>query len=329
MPYLPYVAHDPLYRSKMTAVAEGESLRLRLLLHNDAKCTSAFLEICPDGGESFSLEMGYKCPSDENYNWWECEFSLSEGLYWYSFYYFGEGGKHYVTKHERGIGLVSGSGGKWQLTIYSRDFETPFWPQNGIIYQIFPDRFFASGEEKENIPTDRFIRSDWGSTPAWKNDGSEFSICNDYFCGDIRGIIQKLDYIEAFALVIHIALLYGMLQLGIGINAVIFANIIFAVIVCASNYFYIKRFLNYRVDYIRTFVVPLIASVIMGVVIGVISLLINKLVGNILTVIICTLIGIIVYAVAIILLRGVSEDDFNDLPGGQALFLLVKKFKLM
>ena len=131
------------------------------------------------------------------------------------------------------------------------------------------------------------------------------------------------------ALVIHIALLYGMLQLGIGINAVIFANIIFAVIVCASNYFYIKRFLNYRVDYIRTFVVPLIASVIMGVVIGVISLLINKLVGNILTVIICTLIGIIVYAVAIILLRGVSEDDFNDLPGGQALFLLVKKFKLM
>lgn len=149
--------------------------------------------------------------------------------------------------------------------------------------------------------------------------------------GVLHGIDKMMFAVKnaVIALVIHIALLYGMLQLGIGINAVIFANIIFAVIVCASNYFYIKRFLNYRVDYIRTFVVPLIASVIMGVVIGVISLLINKLVGNILTVIICTLIGIIVYAVAIILLRGVSEDDFNDLPGGQALFLLVKKFKLM
>ncbi|MBQ5810347.1 MAG: glycoside hydrolase family 13 protein, partial [Clostridia bacterium] len=181
----------------MTAVADGESLRLRLLLHNDAKCTSAYLLIQPDDGQEFTIEMHYTCQSDENYGWWECEFSLPEGLYWYSFYYFGEGGRHQVTKHRRGEGLVSTEGGKWQLTVYSKDFSTPKWPLEGIIYQIFPDRFYASGQEKKNVPTDRFMRRDWGGTPAWANDGSPCSICKDYFGGDIKGITEKLDYIAS------------------------------------------------------------------------------------------------------------------------------------
>ena len=180
MPCLPYLAHDPLYRSKMTALAEGENLRLRLLLHNDAKCSSAFLQVTPDGGAEFSLPMSYVGPHDENYGWWECENSFSEGLYWYSFYYFGEGGQHYVTKFDRGQGLVSPHGGKWQLTVYSKDFSTPDWPSKGIIYQIFPDRFLNSGKKKHNIPQGRYIRKDWGGTPAFNNDGSECSLCNDY-----------------------------------------------------------------------------------------------------------------------------------------------------
>lgn len=197
MPYLPYVAHDPLYRSKMTAVAEGENLRLRLLLHNDARCSSAFLNIKPDAGEEYSLPLHYTCQSDESYGWWECEFSLPEGLYWYNFYYFGEGGRHCVTKFDRGVGLVSPDGGMWQLTVYSKDFIVPDWPTEGIIYQIFPDRFFASNQEKQEVPEDRYIRSDWGGIPAFNNDGTKFSLCNDYFCGDLEGIRQKLEYLKS------------------------------------------------------------------------------------------------------------------------------------
>lgn len=196
MLHLPYVAHNPLYRSVMTAVAEGQCLRLRLLLHNDARCTEAFLSIAPDNGEAYSIPMRYVGQNDQNYGWWECEFSLEEGLYWYSFYYFGEGGRHSVTKFGRGEGLVSSKGGKWQLTVYSKDYETPNWPQSGIIYQIFPDRFYCSGKEKTNVPADRFIRRDWGGTPAW-GDSGEQKICGDYFCGDLRGITEKLDYIAS------------------------------------------------------------------------------------------------------------------------------------
>lgn len=197
MLHLPYVAHDPSYRSVMTAVAEDQNLRLRLLLHNDARCTEAYLLIGRDGGEERSIPMHYTCQNDENYGWWECEFSLPEGLYWYSFYYFGEGGRHSVTKFRRGEGLVSGEGGKWQLTVYGKDFSTPSWPTEGIIYQIFPDRFFASGKEKAGVPADRYLRSDWGATPAWQSNGQP-KICQDYFCGDLKGITQKLDYIASF-----------------------------------------------------------------------------------------------------------------------------------
>ena len=33
----------------------------------------------------------------------------------------------------------------YQITVYEKDFCTPDWMKNGVVYQIFPDRFFRSG----------------------------------------------------------------------------------------------------------------------------------------------------------------------------------------
>ena len=65
------------------------------------------------------------------------------------------------------------------------------------MYQIFPDRFCRSGLPHENVPSDRVLREDWGGTPYYRPDQNGHVWNNDYFGGDLEGIIQKLDYLES------------------------------------------------------------------------------------------------------------------------------------
>jgi cyclomaltodextrinase / maltogenic alpha-amylase / neopullulanase len=56
----------------------------------------------------------------------------------------------------------------------------PFWVQDAVFYQIFPDRF-ANGDTTSDPPN----MQPWGSPPTlW-----------DFQGGDLRGIIQKIDYL--------------------------------------------------------------------------------------------------------------------------------------
>lgn len=56
----------------------------------------------------------------------------------------------------------------------------PYWIEDAIFYQIFPDRF-ANGDESNDPPD----KQPWGSAP----NGYGFQ------GGDLRGIIQKIDYL--------------------------------------------------------------------------------------------------------------------------------------
>ena len=53
MQYYPFDSRNLLYRSKIGALAEGETLRLRLLLHKDAHVHDVFLMIKNDNQEAF------------------------------------------------------------------------------------------------------------------------------------------------------------------------------------------------------------------------------------------------------------------------------------
>lgn len=150
-----------------------------------------------------------------------------------------------------------------------------------------------------------------------------------------NGVLQGINRMKipvrnaAISLVIHIAFLYVTLQMGMGINAVVYANILFAVIVCILNAMAIRKYLRYRQELIRTFVIPGIAALIMGVVIGLINMLLSKTIGNVLTVLVGITLGVIVYFLALILLKGVDENDLRSMPGGSKVLVIAKKFRLM
>lgn len=196
MQYYPYDSRNSLYRSKLGALAEGDTLRLKLLLHKDAKVNEAFLIIRNDS-EQNAQEL--RMTADEfleDYRFYYCDITLGEGLYWYSFRYTSEYGEMFVTKSEHSLGTVSKDGASWQLTVFNRNFTTPDWLDGGIIYQIFPDRFYNSGKKKENVPEDRYICDDWYSVPEHRQQDKVKFLGNDYYGGDLKGIEQKLPYLK-------------------------------------------------------------------------------------------------------------------------------------
>lgn len=67
----------------------------------------------------------------------------------------------------------------------------PDWHLTSVVYQIFPDRFASSGVEAD-VPAWAVPRQ-WDVLPEGRTRNTAF----EYFGGDLRGIEQHLDHIEA------------------------------------------------------------------------------------------------------------------------------------
>ncbi|MBQ2934021.1 MAG: glycoside hydrolase family 13 protein [Clostridia bacterium] len=193
----PFDSRNSLYRSHLGAVPAGESLRLRLLLHKDAQVYDAFLRIKNDSDNSVCEIKLTPAEWLYDYQFFDCEIITAEGLYWYDFRYTSAHGEFFVVKSENSLGVVSQTEGQsFQLTVYGNDFTTPDWLKGGLIYQIFPDRFYNSGLPKNDVPQDRFICTDWSKTPEHRQNNGACSLGNDYYGGDLEGIRQKLPYLK-------------------------------------------------------------------------------------------------------------------------------------
>ncbi len=196
MNYYPFDSRNSLYRNKFGSIAEGETLRLSLLLHKDACVYEAFIRICEDASEEFAELRLTEGDWLGDYRYYNGEITLNEGLYWYSFRFTSSHGEFEITRTGESLGCVSSEGECWQQTVYSTDFETPDWLNGGIIYQIFPDRFYNSGSEKSGVPEDRYICKDWNKQPEYRQPNDKLRLGNDYYGGDLKGIEEKLPYLK-------------------------------------------------------------------------------------------------------------------------------------
>jgi cyclomaltodextrinase / maltogenic alpha-amylase / neopullulanase len=115
---------------------------------------------------------------------------------------------------EKGVGgaalvgeMPATTGGirRFRQTVYAADFVVPAWASDAVYYYIFPDRFRNGNKRNDPQPgRDRYqnhrveFHRDWNSKPyrPGSGDGSDAVFNNDFFGGDLAGIIQKLDYIK-------------------------------------------------------------------------------------------------------------------------------------
>ena len=100
MNYYPFDSRNNLYREKIGALAEGETLRLKVLLHRDANVHEVYLKIRNDAEENFKEIRLNGSEWLEDYRFYECELNLTEGLYWYDFRYTSDYGEFFISKTE-------------------------------------------------------------------------------------------------------------------------------------------------------------------------------------------------------------------------------------
>ena len=86
----------------------------------------------------------------------------------------------------------------FQLTVYdgAADFAEGF--SGGVMYQIFPDRFAGEGGPLPCPYGDRRFHLTRSELPDWR-DMSPDTINKDYFGGNLRGIIRKLDFLASLS----------------------------------------------------------------------------------------------------------------------------------
>lgn len=127
--------------------------------------------------------------------WFENNTSfLDVGVY---FYHFEISYERHRTSIYRGDDLADTSVGRadWQQTVYTENFSVPNWAKQGVIYQIFPDRFAKGKIEYKNSFPER-VNADWNDEPLWQNGNVGAVINNDYFGGNFNGIKEKLPYLK-------------------------------------------------------------------------------------------------------------------------------------
>ncbi|MCD7722395.1 MAG: glycoside hydrolase family 13 protein [Clostridiales bacterium] len=192
-----YNSRKKEYKSEISAVCENEKVLFRIILPRGLQCSAAFLAVHKDCESTVYYSMFWAGMHGEDSEIWQLHFSAETyGLYFYHFEIDTPQGRNFIKNTGSGIGEITCGGGDFQQTVYESGFETPDFLKGGIIYQIFPDRFYNSGEKKHGVPAGRVIRN-WGEEPFWNESQMGGIWNNDYFGGDLKGIEQKLDYLSA------------------------------------------------------------------------------------------------------------------------------------
>ena len=172
---------DEFYKSKIGAIPENEKITLRVKGN-----FNSVIFCCKKDGEEYVCHQMQK-----NNDYFEIEICFTSGLYFYHFNCDGE----FLGNCCEFLGVFSNYKEDFQLTVYKADYSVPNWVYGGIIYQIFPDRF-CRGEKEKNVPSHKVLHENWSDMPVYLPNEQGEIINNDFFGGDIKGIINKLDYIK-------------------------------------------------------------------------------------------------------------------------------------
>ncbi|MDE6302087.1 MAG: glycoside hydrolase family 13 protein, partial [Clostridia bacterium] len=108
-----------------------------------------------------------------------------------------DGGVAFFGRGADGIAIRGDWLPEWQLTVTKHDYKTPNWAKNGIIYQIFADRFCKVGDNKFNKRGR--LHEYWEDRPDIQEEGKDYR-ADDFFGGNIKGIMSKLDYLKSLGI---------------------------------------------------------------------------------------------------------------------------------
>ena len=192
-----YDSQIETYKSIIGPIKKGCPIAIELHLPLSEKTEQILIHGTKIGDQTYTF-TGHipKTGEKEDYGIYHIEgVVLYEiGTYEYYFSYIdGEGKEKFIRRYdhntyEGGI-KEEDEGVNWQTMVYDPIVQNKHL-KGGIIYQIFPDRFFKGKIEENSLPRNRVYRK-WGEVPFYDDD-----VGKDFFGGNFAGIVEKIPYLK-------------------------------------------------------------------------------------------------------------------------------------
>ena len=160
-----------------------------------------------------------------------------------------------------------------------------------------------------------------------------------------NAVLQGLNRLDVpvrhafLSLAVHIILVEVFLMIfHMGIFSVVFANILFAFMMCLLNGRSIARYAGYRQEYKKTVILPSVCSLLMGTAAWSIykglvflcpALLSGGRLGMAVLVFPPVAVSMAVYGVLLVKLKAIDEKELKEMPMGTRLVRLCKRIRLM
>ena len=190
-----YDSKQPQFKTPFGTLTPGQVCTLHIHIPTSVlttKVTCVFNH--EDGSWAQNAVLAFQMKKGA-YDVFEGQFSIPcPGLFFYYFVIDTQGGSFRLFKQGDDTNMEAGD--LWQLSCIPADFTTPDWAKGATIYQIFPDRFFASGRADVTGKLKPYtIHKNWYDEVDWKPTPDGQVLNNDFFGGNFRGITEKMDYI--------------------------------------------------------------------------------------------------------------------------------------
>ncbi len=194
--------------SDLGAFRYGDKINFEVAISRRLGAIGVVMRICRDGGADEDITLGL-LDSDNVNDIYTCTLDTEKmcaggesGLFYYEFLIMrGFDTLFTVTHNNFDAEMASRSEGRYRLIVFECDFDTPKSFGRGVMYQIFPDRFFKGESEQARAIR---AREDVIVNPDWENGVPQFAeypgapLKNDmFFGGSLWGVAEKLDYLKS------------------------------------------------------------------------------------------------------------------------------------
>ena len=186
-----------IHKDPFGTLIPGQECTLNIHVPETAGAQRVECVMCLDGSNEELVIPMADVEQKGAYHIFRGSFSLSKnGLYFYYFRIHKRDSSFRLFKEGNGTNMEAGD--RWQLSCIPADFTTPDWAKGATFYQVFPDRFYKSGQCDLTGKLEPYtIHQDWYEEIEWEPTPEGEVLNNDFYGGNFRGITEKMDYIAS------------------------------------------------------------------------------------------------------------------------------------
>ena len=188
------------YRSTVGAAETESEVTLGIRINTEEEIKQVLLRTWQDGIGEKLTPLTTKDLGQSRYYSVSITMPKQGCLLWYYFIISHDSGTSFYGNREDQLGgvgeIYDHVPPSYQITVYLKGSKTPDWFKHSVMYQIFPDRFYRSGNAI--IPKKRAVfHADWNDPPIYfKDPDTRAIVAYDFYGGNIKGVQEKLDYLK-------------------------------------------------------------------------------------------------------------------------------------